>query len=59
MKAIDILHRQNNLILVIVVEMIKQQLNEVNDNPACIKTKRKYLLEQAMNISRWTQEFDP
>ena len=45
MKAIDILHRQNNLILVIVIEFIKQALNEANDSAASIKSKRKYILE--------------
>ena len=59
MKAIDILHRQNNLILVVVIEMIKQLLNESNDSVAAIKSKRKYILEQAINVNRWTQEFDP
>ena len=59
MKAIDILHRQNNLILVLIIEIIKQLLNESNDSVAAIKSKRKYILEQAINVNRWTQEFDP
>ncbi len=44
MKANDILHRMLNHQIVLIVDLLKQQLNEHNDTSIVIANKRKYLL---------------
>ena len=59
LRAIDILHRQLDHTVVLLIEIIKGQLNEQNETMAGTKTNRLYLLKQCANISKWIREFDP
>jgi len=63
MKALDIVHKQITHMIVLVIEMVKGQMNAlsiVNDSD---KTKHHknlmFLLSQAVNVCRWVNEFDP
>ena len=45
MKAIDIMHRQIHHTTILIMEIVKQQINEKNEPASSISNKRKYILE--------------
>ena len=53
------MHRQLDHTVILLMEIIKGQLNEQNVTMAGTKTNRLYLLKQVANISKWIREFDP
>ena len=53
------MHRQLEHTAILLIEMMKAQLNEQNQTLAEITTKRKYLLKQITNLSNWIKDFDP
>ena len=59
LRAIDIMHRQLDHTVVLLIEIIKGQLNEQNETMAGTKTNRLYLLKQIANVGKWIREFDP
>ena len=59
MRCIDIMHKQIQHIIVILVEFIKTSLSNAKESQVSVQGKRMYVLQQAMKIISWIGEFDP
>jgi len=63
MKGIDIMHKQVTHMIVLLVELIKSVMNTLSIHNDSDKTKNHknllYILQQAVNVCRWINEFDP
>lgn len=63
MKGLDIIHKQITHIVVLVIEMIKLSMTQMSLSSDSDKTKHHkslmYTLQQAVNVCRWINDFDP
>jgi DNA polymerase family B len=63
MKGLDIVHKQVTHMIVLVVELIKSCMNALSIHNDSDKTKHHknlmYILQQAVNVCRWINDFDP
>jgi len=59
MKTIDIIHRQLVHLNVLFVELIKQGIEVKNESKTERQQRAKFLLQQAISVLDWINEFDP
>ena len=63
MKGLDIVHKQVTHLVVLIVELIKSCMNSLSIYNDSDKTKHHknlmYILQQAVNVCRWINDFDP
>jgi hypothetical protein len=63
MKGLDILHKQVTHMIVLVIEMIKSGMTQMSITCDSEKSRhhknQMYLLQQAVSVCRWVNEFDP
>lgn len=63
MKGLDIVHKQVTHMIVLVVELIKSSMNSLSIHNDSDKTKHHknlmYILQQAVHVCRWINDFDP
>ena len=63
MKGLDIVHKQVTHAVVLIIELIKLNINQMSLQSDSEKSKHHksmmYILQQAVNVCRWVNEFDP
>ncbi len=59
MKSLEVIHKQLIHTQVLLIESIKQA-DTTELTPETVRiSRRSYLLEQAVTVMRWMEDFDP
>lgn len=59
MKAVDILHKQLQHLIVVFLEELRIAVNNTNETWKTQTNKRTILLQQTLSIARWAKKFNP
>ena len=59
MKAIDILHKQNHHLIVLLIEIVKQLLMNHTSTYLEKQNKYTYIMDQCKHVCSWITHFDP
>jgi len=59
MKSLEVIHKQLIHTQVLLIESIKQAATTELTPETVRISRRSYLLEQAVTVMRWMEDFDP